>query len=396
MKVGPLKDESKIGSFLRSKRHLFERWSGKRIVMPRRWLGSQEYARCFSGRWHQVYDRVTVKRKTPSRYGRRVADFDRMLEPTFPDFGVLELEKGYVVGSHGWIVSKEGYWLPEHSWHGGDLSQMKIPRHSYRVIKLKGVCLSLASDWASSIYGHFLLHGLSRLDLFTKAGFALSDVDFFYCGFPDEHSRRMLLGLGIPAEKWILTAKDVAVQADVVLAASFPGTRWNYPKWGVEFLRQAFTTTNIGPDLRLYIPRNTTRRILNEGALLHTLNDHGFEIFDPPQHDEPLSYFARAEVVVGPTGSGLANLVFCRPGTRVLELIPSDQVSALQYTVAEAGGLEYGYLIGESTSVRSVPTSGRSPYDFCVDEEEFRYALVHTISREHNGNNELSSSAATH
>jgi capsular polysaccharide biosynthesis protein len=224
------------------------------------------------------------------------------------------------------------------------------------------------------------LHGLGRLDLFRRAGFALPDVDFFYCAVPDEHSRRMLVKLGIPPAKWVVATDGVAVQADIVLAASFPGIRWNYPSWGVDFLRRAFTPSPVTPELRLYIPRITTRRIINEDILVQTLNEHGFKVFDPPQHEEPLNYFARAAIVVGGTGSGLANLAFCRPGAKVLELIPSDQVTALHYTLAEAAGLHYGYLVGESTSVRPLSKSGRSPYDYRIDEEEFRNALMQTIN----------------
>ncbi len=257
-----------IELLLREQKHLlytaFNRWSRTRMVVPRRSLKSQEYVRRFSGRWHQVYGRTTVDRKPPIRYGQRVADFEWMLESAFPDFGVLELENGYLVGRHGWVVSREGYLLPDHSWDGAHVSDMEIPNRSYTIVKLKGVCLSLASDWASYTYGHFLLHGLSRLDLFRRAGFALSDVDYFYLGAPDEHSRRMLVKLGVPPEKWIIATNDIAVQADVVLAASFPGTRWNYPSWAVDFLRRTFAPSPVTPELRLYIPRTTTRRIINE------------------------------------------------------------------------------------------------------------------------------------
>jgi hypothetical protein len=375
---------NEIELLLRKKKHLlhmaFHHWSGRRMVVPRRWLTSQEYARRFSARWHQVYGQTSIERNPPVCHGRRVADFEWMLESAFPDFGVLELNKGYLVGPHGWVVSRDGYLLPDHSWHGVHIADTRIPKRIYSCVRLKGVCLSLASDW-TSIYWHFLLQGLTRLDLFRRAGFALSNVDFFYIsGLPDEHSGRMLVKLGIPPEKCVVATKEVAVQADVVLAASFPGIRWNYPKWGVDFLRRAFTPSPVTPELRLYIPRTTTRRIINEQILIEILNQHGFQVFDPPQHDDPFNYFARAAIVVGGTGSGFANLAFCQPGTKVLELIPSDQVSASVYALSEAAGLHYAYLIGESTSVRPLSRSGRSPYDYRIDEEEFRNALTQTIN----------------
>jgi hypothetical protein len=107
-----LRSETEIKSLLRRKLHpfkvAFQCWSGLTMVVPRRWLASQEYAHRFCGRWHQVYGRTTVERKAPIGYGRRTADLESKLDLEFPDFGVLEMEKGYLVGPQGWVVSREG------------------------------------------------------------------------------------------------------------------------------------------------------------------------------------------------------------------------------------------------------------------------------------------------
>jgi capsular polysaccharide biosynthesis protein len=84
-------------------------------------------------------------------------------------------------------------------------------------------------------------------------------------------------------------------------------------------------------------------------------------------------------VVIGASGSALADLVFCQPGTRVLELIPSDHVVSYWYTVADSGGLRYGYLVGESETHRAAGTPGPSLADFRVDEDQFRLALASTL-----------------
>jgi capsular polysaccharide biosynthesis protein len=100
-----------------------------------------------------------------------------------------------------------------------------------------------------------------------------------------------------------------------------------------------------------------------------------FEIYYPEDHKRPEDDFAQAEIVVGPHGAALTDIVYCFPGTRVLELIPSDHVYPYFYTLASAAGLEYYCLPGTSTSVRSKSVAGPSPYDFYLDPDEFNAAL---------------------
>ena len=35
-----------------------------------------------------------------------------------------------------------------------------------------------------------------------------------------------------------------------------------------------------------------------------------------------IRYFSKADTIISPTGSGLANIVFCNPGTKVIEISP--------------------------------------------------------------------------
>jgi len=322
-----------------------------------------------------------IRRDPPIRYGRRIADFESNLDPEFPDLGVLELEEGYVIGPDGWVVSREEYLLPEHSWYGLHMNNIRLSKRPFEVVRLKGVCLTLASDWAADNFGHFLLDSVTRFDLFKKAGFDVTDVDHVYYAAPNNHSDRFLEMMGIPREKLIKATRGMALQADIVLAPSFPGARRNYPSWAVDFLRRTFAPASVSRRRRLYIPRTTTRKVINEEAILSTLRAHNFEIFDPVLCENQPRHFAEAEIVVGAHGSGLAGLAFCQPGTRALELIPSDHILPYYYTLSTAGGLRYGYLIGDSVAERPPSSFGPSPYDFRIDESAFHNALTEIVEK---------------
>lgn len=355
------------------------RSSGNHLLLSERFLPSKDYAESFSGRWHEVLPPVAPQRSAPIRHGRRAVDLASMLEPV-PALGVLELQEASILGPNGWIISREGHLLPQHSWYGvKHVDEMRIPKRPIDVAQLRGVCLSLASDWASVNYGHFLLDGLCRFELFRKAGFSVADVDHIYCPLPFPRLDRFLARLGIPKEKHVTVGKGSAVRADVVLAPSFPGTRWNYQSWAVDFLQKTFLRSPAVPHRRLYIPRDTRRRITNEQQLIAIMKKRDFEIFDPAGSKDPPAHFAEAEVVVGGHGAGLADLAFCSRETRVLELMPSDHIRPYWYTLSDATGLRYGYLLGESAGQRPSGSLGPSPYDLYVDEREFDEALTQTI-----------------
>lgn len=52
-------------------------------------------------------------------------------------------------------------------------------------------------------------------------------------------------------------------------------------------------------------------------------------------------------MVISPHGAGLTNLVFCEPGTKVIELFPPASSFPCYWTMSEICQLDYYYLVGE-------------------------------------------------
>lgn len=77
---------------------------------------------------------------------------------------------------------------------------------------------------------------------------------------------------------------------------------------------------------RLYLGRRgvTRRRVVNQDAVESLLAAQGYRSFYPESHslDETVAAFAGAESIVLAYGSAKFNLMFCRPGTRVICLVP--------------------------------------------------------------------------
>jgi len=77
---------------------------------------------------------------------------------------------------------------------------------------------------------------------------------------------------------------------------------------------------------KIYITRQNAnyRNLINEGDIVSILKKDGFRVVDLNNLDvfEQIELFSNAKFVVSPTGSSLTNVVFCFPGTKVVEIKP--------------------------------------------------------------------------
>ncbi|MGI8533541.1 MAG: glycosyltransferase family 61 protein [Candidatus Limnocylindrales bacterium] len=351
-------------------------------VIPRRTIGSREYASLTGAVWREVEPALPIERRPPVRYGKLPGDFDRRVATRFPEMGVLELPEGMLVSRRGWVVTRDGYLLPDHSLLAGS-KELPVGGAEMRVHRLPGVVASLVSDHAWWNYGHFLYDGLGRFELLRRAGCTIEGIDRFVCAYPGRKARRLLERLGIPDSKIVPVETGRTIQADLLLAPTFPGSRRDHPRWLIDFLRRELVPVGSaeGPLRRLYAQRSKTRRVANEQEILPILASYGFETFDPDEHDEPLAAFARAEAVVGVHGANLADICFCPEGAKILELTPTDHISSYWWAQAEMAGLDHAYIVCQSTGERSSERARKADVDVRVDPDDLRQGLAAQLGR---------------
>jgi capsular polysaccharide biosynthesis protein len=154
----------------------------------------------------------------------------------------------------------------------------------------------------------------------------------------------------------------------------FPGAA--VPEWLIELVQTTFKMSMSASKTpkRIYVSRAdaATRRVANEAEVERLLQGYGFEtvrLVDWSFTDQ-IELFSSAAAVVGPHGGGLTNLMFCRPGTKVLELFPAFNKSDVYWVLAEAMQLQYSYLKNPQERV-----AGRGEADFRVNLDDLRLAL---------------------
>jgi hypothetical protein len=108
----------------------------------------------------------------------------------------------------------------------------------------------------------------------------------------------------------------------------------------------ALYPVQTGPRLRIHVQGRQTGVTAPNPALEEFLAAQGFTSVVPEDLTpaEQIRLFLHADMVVGAHGAGMANLLFCPPGTRVLEMAPLAAFRPQFWMIAEKLGLAYGVL----------------------------------------------------
>lgn len=219
--------------------------------------------------------------------------------------------------------------------------------------KYKGTVFSLmGGGGAKYYYYHWLIDAVARLGLLRKSG-RFDEVDYFLVpNYNTRYQKETLTYLGIRAEKIIDEELVHHIEADRLIVTSYTEIKFHHPKWALDFLHDSFTISapNKKRDKLIYIPRGDAarnRKVINEAELMTVLKDYGFDIrfLSEMTVPEEAEFFNSATLVLGAQGSGFANLVFCEPGTKVIEFFPSNYVRHIDYDICNKMGLEYHYLL---------------------------------------------------
>lgn len=292
----------------------------------------------------------------------------------WPETGVAEIPRGRLLDEHTWTVAPPDTFLEDFCYNGHDRQC-----HVRRIIKLRpvrflpGRTLNLCSAYAAINFFHFTLDALSRWDLVQRAGYTWDDFDrVILPRFDSPMARRIISAIGVPREKTLRMNRREQFECEILIQPSFPGPLGCIPSWVVEFYRHLFPVEASATGRRIYFARRGNRHPQNEAAIAARLAAQGFETIDPLTADLP-EVLANATHVVGTHGASLANLVFCRPGARVLELMPSEMAAhhngRFYSTLCTGAGMPYGVVIGRSPRQRLTPYSPQTkePFDLPLD-----------------------------
>jgi hypothetical protein len=353
-----------------------------RFGPPRRWANWSSYARTHDVRWIPVVPGQSGEFPRPFWPPDGKTLFLKGTKFTWPEQGVATIHNARVISYDGWCVGEEDTFLGDFCFRGNQRSSsvyaLKVQR---RPLFLRGVTLNLCSQHAAINFCHWALDAIARLELVDRAGVDRESIDHFLLPrFVSTTSDWIVRALGLPEGKLIHPERRDQFHCERLLQPSYPGEVESYPAWTVEFYRRNFSAPPSVARRRMYFPRHGKRGLANEAEVEKELVNFGFEAFEPAGKTDLQLALADVSHVVGIHGAAMTNLVFCQPGTKVLELLPTDMPWRHFYSLCSSGGMPYGVLMGRSLRQRRSLASAATDAPFDVPVDELRAALAELLA----------------
>jgi capsular polysaccharide biosynthesis protein len=273
---------------------------------------------------------------------------------------VAGLSGTYVAGRPADVLTHDKRLLVDLSFYEpsmflNEAAEHPLLNHSLpdRSIKLSGALALLGSIHSGRNYFHWLFDGLARLALLERAGLKRSHIDGFIVSQASIPAvGQALRHFGISDSSVIELADDAVLAPEFLWASSSLRSTGFRRKFVCEWLRSNVVAEEYRCSLRrLYVSREdaTERRMLNEDEIMSVLSRLGFEkvTLGSKSFLEQSALFSDAAVIVAPHSASLANLVFCRPGTKVLDVIPRGRLRSFYWELSECVDLDYYYCHSE-------------------------------------------------
>lgn len=212
---------------------------------------------------------------------------------------------------------------------------------------LSGTTLIFATTAGAHCYYHWMLELLPKFGLLERAGISAANIDNVVIKeIVGDWQLQTLARCGIKPEQIVNAVDGQYFECERVLHVDLnAGINLKMHRFIPQWMKHLYPVDARGQErLRLYIsrPPGVRRGISNEAAFEPLLKAHGFTsvVMEGLSVAEQAALLARADVVMAAHGGALTNMVFCRPGTHVIELM-SRHVYPYYYGLAASCGHIY-------------------------------------------------------
>lgn len=286
---------------------------------------------------------------------------------------VTHMRNGYVEPRTGFAFSARRDFIRETAMNGNLVDELaerfdKIDFDNAAALAAKGPVFVI-SNQRSANYCRWWLDVVSKFYLFDRAQpfHGVNPEHRQYIAAPPSKAFQGSTLAAIGARAAAAQSDLPLVRGDLYLTSGLTyGGGQNISAELVGF-RDSILRQSQKPDLRehsptaprLYISRARTpmRRLLNEAELFDTLlAGRGFVKTCPEDLTvaRQIELFRKAEIIVSPHGAGLTNIMFCRPGTKLLEIFPLGGLHSSAFMrMATLLDISYAYFCGESVANRA-------------------------------------------
>jgi hypothetical protein len=286
----------------------------------------------------------------------------RLPATIFPPTSVVVIDGGRVVGRTGtvhvpaadacivdfeWPCDDLGWFrrqLPGGAAHPRYWKQLLLREVRRRVLPAVRRCpgrVAVLNGASPNNFYHWMGEILPRLMTLRQSGAA---ADWYVVDAWAAYQREALAALGVSAAQVIQPHGLLHLEADTLLVPSIRPMQ--------ELQATAAALAPVGGagqpivSRRLFIDRRGSRRVANAAGLDAALETLGFGrwfLEDLSLHRQ-VELFRAADIVLGLHGAGFTNIMHCRPGTLVVEVVPEGIVRPCYPNLSRIFGLRHVLL----------------------------------------------------
>jgi hypothetical protein len=231
------------------------------------------------------------------------------------------------------LIKESSYWEPIHA----QFSHGLVPKGKVSALSETTIVGSIAQ---ASNYYHWLLDELPEI---LKIKHAVPNITFVFSGKLTQYqieAHNLMYLETLEIEPWVKINKLVLSQDRNLSGKIEPRSLEELEKFSKQF-------DSAEQETKIFISRRFSKRsIKQEVNLEHILSKGGFKILhlEKTSLKDQIKFFSNATTIVGAHGAGLANIVFCKEGARVIELFRQDYFNPCYEDIARAKNLAYSKI----------------------------------------------------
>jgi hypothetical protein len=284
----------------------------------------------------------------PAAFAKPIGTTDRSL---------VILPDSWLLDQNGLIGLADGSLLAEPVWGAENAERWLARRPSgRRTRRIAGRWFSCLLDFSYNYY-HWICDVLPRFyDVLQRLP---ADVRVVVPHQMSPWQWGSLEAIGVPRDRCASLPTDERWQIEELYYAAPVAICGDQQPDAVRWVRDV-TLAKMGaaagrePGLRLFISRRQSRRrIVNEAEHWPLFEAAGFQLIEAERltFAEQVRTFASASCVAGPHGAGFANILWCRPGARVVEIFsPALATQRCIWTLACTLGHRYAAAMAADAS----------------------------------------------
>jgi capsular polysaccharide biosynthesis protein len=271
---------------------------------------------------------------------------------------LLKAKNWKVWGNQGAVITSNNYLFRDVSREYDDIEHSVFKQFKLKPSIFYNEIIAVLAASGAEVYYHWMIDILPRINLLKKTN-QLNEIDKFIINYKKlDFQSETLARAGIDNKKILSSTNhwDFHISAKTLLIPSLPSPINRPSLESALYLRSLFSKEieNDAQEKRIYVQRAKGRTIINEEQLLSFLLPLGFEVVKLEDFSvaEQASLFSKAEIIIGPHGSGFTNIVFCKPNTVIIDLFSPNWVNPCFWILSNHLGLKYAYLIGTNSSIK--------------------------------------------